>query len=255
MRAKEIATGLLLGLICIGLLVFSPNILTMAFIFVMALLICFGYFIGIRNVLALSRGFKVADREIMACRQVTVHADDQWLVIRQKDSLFKESKLDHIFNKYRQDVEHEYAMNASFRSDIEDYINEEKMEIKTRRGLVSMIPNALTGLGILGTFIGLVYGVNSISFSSVDMAITSVSTVLDGIHTAFYTSISGIALSLIFSFIYQWYYNDMIDRMYSFIDLFHKRIIASADEQIRDKNEAYQQKVIETLEAIKRGTV
>lgn len=118
-----------------------------------------------------------------------------------------------------------------------------------------MIPNALTGLGILGTFIGLVYGVSSISFSSVDMAITSVSTVLGGIQTAFYTSISGIVLSLLFNFIYQWYYNDMIDCMYSFTDLFHKRIIASTDEQIRDKNEAYQQKVLEALEAIKRGTV
>lgn len=48
----------------------------------------------------------------------------------------------------------------------------------------------LTGLGILGTFVGLLLGLRGISFVTVEAALGSVQSILAGINTAFYTSIA-----------------------------------------------------------------
>lgn len=64
------------------------------------------------------------------------------------------------------------------------------------------VPNLLTGLGILGTFLGLAAGVNAassgLSSSTTAEITTSLHQLLQGSSLAFFTSITGIFLSLIF---------------------------------------------------------
>lgn len=64
------------------------------------------------------------------------------------------------------------------------------------------VPNLLTGLGILGTFLGLAAGVNAasrgLSSNTPEEITTSLYQLLQGSSLAFYTSITGILLSLIF---------------------------------------------------------
>ena len=64
------------------------------------------------------------------------------------------------------------------------------------------VPNLLTGLGILGTFIGLAFGVGAASSglaSSMPSEITaSLQQLLDGASLAFLTSICGISSSILF---------------------------------------------------------
>ncbi len=69
------------------------------------------------------------------------------------------------------------------------------------RQFSEMLPSILTGLGILGTFIGLVQGLSEISVSDVVAIRDSIGTLTHGMSTAFHTSIWGIMLSLIWSFV------------------------------------------------------
>ncbi len=65
------------------------------------------------------------------------------------------------------------------------------------------VPNKLTGLGILGTFLGLVAGIylasSGIGSNNIDEAKEALSHLLDGASLAFLTSIAGLITSMIFS--------------------------------------------------------
>jgi ABC-type transporter Mla subunit MlaD len=61
------------------------------------------------------------------------------------------------------------------------------------------VPNMLVGLGILGTFIGLAFGVYDFDTTNTQTIQDSIRNLLDGMSTAFLTSIVGMTLSLIFN--------------------------------------------------------
>ena len=88
-------------------------------------------------------------------------------------------------------------------------------------GFYQSVPNLLTGLGILGTFIGLAFGVGAASSglsSSDPREITSsLQQLLDGASLAFLTSIAGIACSILFV---------LVDRFFS------RRLHLAVDEWV-----------------------
>ena len=124
-------------------------------------------------------------------------------------------------------------------NDIEDTYNEDTISLKIWRGAVNQIPETLTGIGILGTFIGLIIGVGSIGFSSVTAAITSLQTMINGIEIAFYTSIVGIILSICFNLTYKFYWNILLRDLGLFIDDFHKNVIPSEETQMKELQVKY----------------
>ena len=69
---------------------------------------------------------------------------------------------------------------------------------ETRRALVlRTIPPLLLSAGIFGTFVGIFYGLLRFDTNKID---ASIFTLLDGLKIAFFTSIMGMAYSLIFRF-------------------------------------------------------
>jgi hypothetical protein len=69
--------------------------------------------------------------------------------------------------------------------------------------LLNSVSNMLVGFGILGTFLGLSKGVSGFVMDSTETIKASIGSLLGGMGTAFISSIWGMALSLIFIFIYQ----------------------------------------------------
>lgn len=65
----------------------------------------------------------------------------------------------------------------------------------------TMLPGIFVGWGILGTFVGLTYGVGSFDTGSTEAIKGSISQLLAGMNTAFATSIWGMLLSIVFNFI------------------------------------------------------
>jgi len=62
------------------------------------------------------------------------------------------------------------------------------------------VPGMFVGFGILGTFAGLCIGLSNFDFSSSNVILSSIQVLIDGIKTAFLTSLHGIFLSIIFGF-------------------------------------------------------
>lgn len=62
-------------------------------------------------------------------------------------------------------------------------------------------PTLMTSLGILGTFVGIVIGLLAFDVEAID---TSISTLLEGMKTAFITSLVGMSLSIAFKLVDDW---------------------------------------------------
>lgn len=62
-------------------------------------------------------------------------------------------------------------------------------------GFIHYTPNLLTSIGILGTFVGIVIGLLNFNVSDIDGSIGSL---LEGLKTAFITSLAGISLAILF---------------------------------------------------------
>ena len=85
-------------------------------------------------------------------------------------------------------------------TNVEDYINDDTVTHGPgNAGLAELIPNLLTSLGILGTFMGLSRGLSSLNFSDSAQLISGIPDLLGGMRFAFGTSVAGISCSLVFN--------------------------------------------------------
>ena len=85
-------------------------------------------------------------------------------------------------------------------TNVEDYINDDTVTHGPgNAGLAELIPNLLTSLGILGTFMGLSRGLSSLNFADSAQLVQGIPDLLGGMRFAFGTSVAGISCSIIFN--------------------------------------------------------
>jgi len=85
-------------------------------------------------------------------------------------------------------------------TNVEDYINDDTVTHSHGNAtLAELIPNLLTSLGILGTFMGLSRGLSGLNFSDAAQLISGIPNLLSGMRFAFGTSVAGISCSLVFN--------------------------------------------------------
>lgn len=244
------ATGILLLLS--GGLLFSlaPDTLSMLVLFVMGVITVLGFCLGLFPAMTYNSGFKTARQNIE--QTLDVQAAETWISVFKLEYLFRQKSLDEMFRNYKKKAEMQKE-NEEIVSDIEEYITTDILALRTWQGLIVQIPGILTGLGILGTFIGLITGISGIGFSSVEAAVESVTVLLGGIKTAFYTSISGVILSILFNILYRMIWNAMLREYGLFIDTFHKFVIPAVDEQVRKKQDTDVRKILSRLDRIPKN--
>ena len=134
--------------------------------------------------------------------------------------------------------------------DIEDYINEDEAESYAHKRMLDLVPDILTSLGILGTFVGLVWGLRSFEPSTYETMTTSVASLVDGIKVAFMTSIYGLLLSILFNSSLKSGYQAMGTSMSLFLDRFHTRVVPSAEMEAQNvliNNQNEQNEMMRTL--------
>ncbi len=118
--------------------------------------------------------------------------------------LFKNEKLASLFTDFIFELNREDdAENAYYRPGIDDYINEDLVDTVMHRNELNQIPGMLTGLGILGTFIGLSIGLEHFNTGTTAQMTESIEPLMNGIKVAFHTSIFGMVFSLTFNAIYK----------------------------------------------------
>lgn len=252
MKKTIVAVASVLITVSVLLLALAPDTLSMIIVGCMWIAVIFGFFVGLLPTIRYSNGFRTAKARLE--QTMDVQSTETWISVFKLDSLFHQKDLDRTFNEYKRKVMEQKEANEIV-SSIEDYISEDSLSLATWQNVVLQIPGTLTGLGILGTFVGLVTGINSVGFSSVEAALDSIATLLGGIEAAFYTSISGVILSIVFNILNRMIWNAMLREYGVFVDAFHKNVIPSAEEQMRRQQCADMRGILSQLDRLPKGEV
>lgn len=113
-----------------------------------------------------------------------------------------------------------------------DYFNEKHLlSANTNLRLINSIPATLVGFGILGTFIGLTYGISNFQTSSTEEIKNSIEVLLSGMGTAFVSSIYGMLLSLVFTFFEKVQVNSLHNSIHSLCYNLDKKFKISKEDE------------------------
>ncbi len=107
-------------------------------------------------------------------------------------------------------------------ADIADYVDEALVYSTIKKSFCDQISGIMTALGILFTFIGLVYGLRNFDATSVELMQQSTQALMAGIKVAFLTSIFGLVYSLIYTLFYRRLVKCALESLYAFQDSFEE---------------------------------
>lgn len=146
-----------------------------------------------------------------------------WDTYRDKKKVFDDDILDEAFSRYQKKMRSFQTKHGLMgRCEIEDYLNEDLLNQAGMNYYNSAISGTMTGLGILGTFIGLSIGLGSFNGNDIYTISDNVGPLLDGLKVAFHTSVYGILFSLVFQFAYRSLMADAYDKLQEFLDVFRE---------------------------------
>lgn len=162
--------------------------------------------------------------------------------------LFEHKSLKAAFEAYRDDVLHLAKLDtASPYNDIRDYFHAEYIDSISFGAICDLIPGTMTGLGLLGTFWGLVVGVGGLDVNSTEGLLNGIDGLLKGMNTAFLTSIVGVIASLVFSFLYKGVYGATLRKIEGFVDVFQEKNLDRADDRPENMLLSYQHQQTEVM--------
>ncbi len=168
-------------------------------------------------------------------RKVTERIDDDakhshkflWEKYRdEKEELFKDKVLVRQYQDYMYELERIVHTDETFyKCDIEDYIGYDLIDSVIHREKMNLVAGVMTGLGILGTFIGLSLGLQSFNTGTTAEITNSIEPLMDGIKVAFHTSIYGMVFSLVFNFVYKCRLDDAEQAVRNFLTSYKKYVM------------------------------
>lgn len=203
----------------------SILIYNFCFLGIMAVTYIAGMFVGMFRMNDLSRALSDAADEIRNVFQSPGKVDAD-----------KVSALNGIFHQRYLDEKMQAFTDAISQShegigDIEEYLNGDDMDEHVHKRLLEMAPDIFTSLGILGTFVGLVWGLKNFEPTNYEAMTTSVASLVDGIKVAFLTSIYGIAMSIVYTCGMKSEYSSMTASLQKFLDRFHTYVMPTAESE------------------------
>ena len=141
-----------------------------------------------------------------------------WGDYQEKKDVFRMEPLKLAYAKYRMRMKNfKTKRGYSDSCDIDEYINEELLDRVAGNHMHAALPGMFTGLGILGTFLGLSIGLGSFNGSDIYAVTDNVGTLLGGMKVAFHTSVYGIFFSLLFGLVHR----SIMDDAYEKLEIFH----------------------------------
>lgn len=146
-----------------------------------------------------------------------------WANYKDNAELFADKDLQDAFDRYRMRVTGSRTRRGAGAScDLEEYINEDLLDRVSMNFFNSGVPGTLTGLGILGTFLGLSMGLGAFSGDDIFTISDNVGALLSGMKVAFHTSVYGIFFSLVFSILYRSLMADAYRALEEFLNVFRQ---------------------------------
>jgi hypothetical protein len=206
---------------------YTDLVINLAFDLVAALFLVI-YFAGCARPVA-----KVASALSRVTDEIVQSPDDTktlWERFSKNTAPFGNDRLDERYAAYirqtrRQQKQNSLTVNCS----IEDYIGEDLIYTTINKSFCDQLGGIMSGLGILFTFIGLVYGLRNFDASSVDMMQSSTQALMAGIKIAFLTSIFGLIYSLLFGLTYKKLLKESLEAVYEFQDVYTEDVRPAND--------------------------
>lgn len=231
MRKKALNVILFLAVViaAVGMTLYvgrgAASILVYNFCFLGIMVIAYavGMFGGMFRMNDLSRAFRDAADELKDIFQSPGKIDTSKL--SSLNGIFHHRYLDDKMQAFTDTI----SQSQEGIGDIEEYLNEEDVDEHIHKRLLEMVPDIFTSLGILGTFVGLVWGLKNFEPSNYEAMTTSVASLVDGIKVAFLTSIYGIAMSIVYSCGMKSEYSSLTSNLQSFLDRFHTYVMPTAE--------------------------
>ncbi|MBQ0001693.1 MAG: MotA/TolQ/ExbB proton channel family protein [Clostridiales bacterium] len=118
--------------------------------------------------------------------------------------------------------------------EVEDYLNEDDIDNHVHKRMLEMFSDIFTSLGILGTFVGLVWGLKNFSPNDYETMTNSVASLVEGIKVAFLTSIYGVSLSIVYNYGMRAAFSDMGEKIQNFLSAFHEVVLPTAENESRN---------------------
>lgn len=205
----------------------SGNVLfyNFAFLGVMVIIYAVGLFAGLYRMDNLTAALKHGAGEITDVFQLPGRAKKE--EIGQLRGIFGDRYLDKKMDDFVDSI----SRTEEGIAEVEDFVNIDDVDVYIHKRLLEMAPDIFTSLGILGTFIGLVWGLKNFQPTDYEVMTTSVSALVDGIKVAFLTSIYGVALSVVYTFGMKSGYSSMSQAMQGFLDRFHALVLPTAENE------------------------
>lgn len=144
----------------------------------------------------------------------------------EKEELFLDRTLISRYRDYQYELERIVLNDKTYyKCDIEDYIGYDLIDAVIHRDRLNQVAGVMTGLGILGTFIGLSLGLQSFNTGSTAEITNSIEPLMDGIKVAFHTSVYGMIFSLVFNFVYKRILDDAESAVREFLSAYRKYVM------------------------------
>ncbi len=148
-----------------------------------------------------------------------------WGNYKDNNRVFEEEELQAAFDKYRMRMKGAKSKRgAGVSCDLEEYINEDLLDRVGMNFFNSGVSGTLTGLGILGTFLGLSMGLGAFSGDDIFTISDNVGSLLSGMKVAFHTSVYGILFSLVFNIVYRSIMADAYEVLNEFLAVFRQTV-------------------------------
>lgn len=156
--------------------------------------------------------------------QYEVSSANLWSQYKEKENVFEDSVLDAQFAKYQRRIKAHTTKKGMVTSacSVEEYINEDLLDQIAGTHYNSVVSGTMSGLGILGTFLGLTLGMLSFTGNDIFTISDNIAPLLSGMKVAFHTSVYGIFFSLVFNFVYRGIMADAYTRLTTFLETFHE---------------------------------
>lgn len=165
-------------------------------------------------------------------------------------SLFENDVLKGIYKNYIEENERILKEEQNYKCSIEDYINYDLIDLKINRNYMNLISGIMTGLGILGTFIGLSLGLQSFQTGSSEQIINSIAPLMDGIKVAFHTSVYGMCFSLTINGFYKLGLEDAYKSVDEFIEVYYQKVAPNSSNEIAGSLMEMQNKQLQGIYAM-----
>ena len=247
MKKSIVFIGGILLIVCGMFAVIAPDKLSMGVVAIMGIIVIMGFIFGIMPLLRCIGAFKQGVAQLDDVKKI--NSDNRWLPLSEINPFFGHRMLDELFTEYVEKAMEQREQGVVV-SDIESVINDDALSVRSWRGVVQQISGTMTALGLLGTFLGLVTGISGVTYGTLQDTVAGIQTLLQGITTAFYTSIVGVILSIIFNAVYRIVWNLALRELQLFIESFHLIVQPKADDYIRGQQYLNSQQTIGYLSRI-----